>query len=350
MEKTGRVAVIGRSMHMAGLAASLRTNTALEVERVYPDSPIVRQAIDGFDPDVVILDLVEPHPELTMALLQKRPGVLLLGMDPSRDEMLVLSSEPVPAEDVQDLFDVVNRWMKHRRHAYRENDQQTLTNGFEPKRARFIEKETKVKRLNKRTRILLGIVGGIVVIIALVLVLSWTSVIDLPLQGTLATVSTRPLGMCVLPGQTVSFDGLVGYALSLTRWSSTNTAIMTVPERLKVTGVSRGDAQVKIKDLGVVTLTYSDVHVHSACPPWINLPPGTQVKIVAVPGGTWTSEHEEIATVGSVFGGDGHEAMVTGIALGQTYVIWTGGGVREAIHVIVTNDLQVPPYGWDAWN
>jgi hypothetical protein len=103
-----RVAVVGRSVHMAGLAASLIADPALRVGRVNPESPTARRDIQKLAPDVVILDLADPHPDLTISLLRERPGLLLLGMDPSRDEMLVLSSHPARAESMPDLLHVIN--------------------------------------------------------------------------------------------------------------------------------------------------------------------------------------------------------------------------------------------------
>ncbi len=109
MITNGSVAVVGRSMHMAGLAASLRLNPALQVVRVHTDSPTARQEIDELAPDVVIFDLVEPCADLTLALLHERPGLLLLGMDPSRNEMLILSGRPVRAESLQDMVQAINQ-------------------------------------------------------------------------------------------------------------------------------------------------------------------------------------------------------------------------------------------------
>ncbi len=109
MVTKGSVAVVGRSMHIAGLAASLRLNLALQVVRVHPDSPAARREIDELVPDVVIFDLVEPYADLTLALLHERPGLLLLGMDPSRNDMLVLSGQSVRAESLQDMVQAINQ-------------------------------------------------------------------------------------------------------------------------------------------------------------------------------------------------------------------------------------------------
>jgi hypothetical protein len=94
---------VGRSVHMAGLAASLKAISTLAVTRVYPDLPTAHQTLANLVPDVVVFDLVDPYPDLTLALLRERPGLLLLGMDPSSDEMLVLSGHPARALNMQDV-------------------------------------------------------------------------------------------------------------------------------------------------------------------------------------------------------------------------------------------------------
>ncbi len=102
-----RVAVYGRSLYMAGIATSLKTNPALEVVHVDPNSPAAGPAFDGLAPAVIAFDLVESPPDLALALLRDLPGVLLLGVDPSSDHLLVLSGHPARAETTTDLLQVI---------------------------------------------------------------------------------------------------------------------------------------------------------------------------------------------------------------------------------------------------
>jgi hypothetical protein len=46
---------------------------------------------------------------LDIAILRERPGLLLIGVDPSSDELLVLSSRPHQALSVADLVEVMQR-------------------------------------------------------------------------------------------------------------------------------------------------------------------------------------------------------------------------------------------------
>jgi len=109
MEKRKRVAVYGTSLNMAGIVASLKADTTLEVLCVNLDSPNARQSLDENDVVAIVFDLSDPPLLLDVTLLRDRPGLLLIGVDPSRDEMLVLSSHPEQALSMADLVSVIHQ-------------------------------------------------------------------------------------------------------------------------------------------------------------------------------------------------------------------------------------------------
>ena len=109
MEKRRRVAVYGNSINIAGIVPSLKADTTLEVLCVNLDSPNARQSLDENDLAAIVFDLSDPPLRLDVTLLRDRPGLLLIGVDPSRDEMLVLSSHPVQALSMADLVRVVHQ-------------------------------------------------------------------------------------------------------------------------------------------------------------------------------------------------------------------------------------------------
>ncbi len=95
--------VCGSSLSMAGLAASLRTNPALDVVRIPADAAILAQELDRRHPRLIAFDLGELSGDLVFALLRDHPGVTLLGFDPSADRMLVLSGrreQPLSAAEL----------------------------------------------------------------------------------------------------------------------------------------------------------------------------------------------------------------------------------------------------------
>jgi hypothetical protein len=109
MEKRRRVAVYGNSLNMAGIVATLKADTTLEVLCVNLDSPNARQSLDENEPAAIVFDLSDPPMRLDISLLRDRPGLLLVGVDLSNDEMLVLSSHPEQALSMADLVSVIHQ-------------------------------------------------------------------------------------------------------------------------------------------------------------------------------------------------------------------------------------------------
>ncbi len=109
MEKRRRVAVYGSSLNMAGIVASLKADATLEVLCVNLDSPDARQSLDENDFAAILFDLSDPPLRLGFTLLRDRLGLLLIGVDPSTNEMLVLSSQPAQALSMADLVSVIHQ-------------------------------------------------------------------------------------------------------------------------------------------------------------------------------------------------------------------------------------------------
>jgi hypothetical protein len=65
------------------------------------------QELKAMAPDVIVFDAGAPRPEAAFALLETYPGLLLIGVDADRDEMLVLSSHPAQALSMQDLAQLI---------------------------------------------------------------------------------------------------------------------------------------------------------------------------------------------------------------------------------------------------
>jgi hypothetical protein len=109
VEKRRRVVVYGNSLNMAGIVASLKADTTLDVLCVNLDSLDARQNLDENDLAAIVFDLSDPSLRLdVISLLRDRPGLLLIGVDFSRDQMLVLSSQPAQALSVADLVSVIH--------------------------------------------------------------------------------------------------------------------------------------------------------------------------------------------------------------------------------------------------
>ena len=109
MEKRKKVVVYGSSLFMAGILTSLKADPILEVICVSPDSPIARHSLDKNSLAAIIFDMTDPSLKLDAAVVHNRPGLLLIGVDPNNDEILVLSSRPVQAHNMAELVKVIEQ-------------------------------------------------------------------------------------------------------------------------------------------------------------------------------------------------------------------------------------------------
>lgn len=96
-------------MFLAGIKTELEHCTSLELITVEAGCPDAAALIDSCDPRAVLFDLATQHTGFALALLRKRPGLLLIGVDPCCDELLLLSSQPIEALNISDLVEVINK-------------------------------------------------------------------------------------------------------------------------------------------------------------------------------------------------------------------------------------------------
>jgi hypothetical protein len=98
-----RVAVCGSTLYMAGLAACLEANPDVEVVRVPTNAAAPLQCLDELALSAVAFDLGEMSGDLAISLLRDRPELVLIGVDPSSDSLLLLSgrqAQPVSAAEL----------------------------------------------------------------------------------------------------------------------------------------------------------------------------------------------------------------------------------------------------------
>ena len=109
MEIRPRVVVYGSSLHMAVVAASLKADQSLEVVCVDPHSPADRQSLRELSPAAIAFDLSDPSTSVDVSLLREKPGVLLVGIDSTSDEILLLSGCSRRVPSVSDLANVIQQ-------------------------------------------------------------------------------------------------------------------------------------------------------------------------------------------------------------------------------------------------
>ncbi|HZW04435.1 MAG TPA: hypothetical protein VFF68_10945 [Anaerolineaceae bacterium] len=105
METQQRVILYGDSLILAGVQASLKVSPNLEIIVLNDLSADLPQSICELQPAAVIFDLGSVQPEITLALL-RQSDLLLIGVDPSSNQFLVLSSHVQPVQCVADLVRV----------------------------------------------------------------------------------------------------------------------------------------------------------------------------------------------------------------------------------------------------
>lgn len=85
-----KVLIYGRSLNLEGIGVSLKLDGNLDVIVIELGE---QNCLENLNPEVILFDLAEPPKELNLALLRKQPGVLLIGVEPSSNEVLVLSGQ-----------------------------------------------------------------------------------------------------------------------------------------------------------------------------------------------------------------------------------------------------------------
>ncbi len=106
MEKRRRVLLYGKSVILGTVGASLRRCPQLEIVSLTPPLPTARE-LAALEPEVIIFDIEAAHPEPAISLLEAHPGLLLIGIDPERDRMLVLPGESRRVLTIDDLIKVI---------------------------------------------------------------------------------------------------------------------------------------------------------------------------------------------------------------------------------------------------
>jgi len=108
MEKRRRVILYGKSVILGSVGASLRDVPGLEVVPLAPPLPEGKE-LDALAPDAILFDLEAAYPDAALSLLRQRPDLLLLGVDPTSDELVIVSSRQRRAVAVADLLRVIRR-------------------------------------------------------------------------------------------------------------------------------------------------------------------------------------------------------------------------------------------------
>jgi hypothetical protein len=87
------VVIFGRSLNLVGIGACLKREEGLDVFEIDPQDPGARQRLEALEPEVILFDLADPPNDLDLAFFRRKPGLILIGVDPSSDEVLFLKGQ-----------------------------------------------------------------------------------------------------------------------------------------------------------------------------------------------------------------------------------------------------------------
>lgn len=103
-----RLVLYGDSVFLAGIRAELERLSALDLIMVEPGGDVV-ELIRSCNPRAVLFDLAAEQSTIALTLLRDQPHLLLIGMDPCSDQLLVLSGRATQALNISDLVKVIKQ-------------------------------------------------------------------------------------------------------------------------------------------------------------------------------------------------------------------------------------------------
>jgi hypothetical protein len=101
-----RIVLYGKSVILGSVGASLRRYSDLEVIPLSSPFPTA-QELGEYTPDVIIFDTQADHPYAAFPLLESSPGLLLIGIDPSNNQVRLWSEQQMRELSTQDLVKVI---------------------------------------------------------------------------------------------------------------------------------------------------------------------------------------------------------------------------------------------------
>ena len=109
MQQSRRVVLYGSSLFISGLDASLSAVSGLEIRRVEGCGGDTLARVQSCAPDVVVIALGPASGDLVLALLRDLSGIILIGLDPESDRLLVLSAQQPVALGAADLIGIIQQ-------------------------------------------------------------------------------------------------------------------------------------------------------------------------------------------------------------------------------------------------
>jgi hypothetical protein len=109
MSKMQRVLLCGKSLIISGLQATLASVPGMDLQIVKPLPECVRERINTWAPDILILEAGLLYDDLSLSLLQEFPQLKLIGLDIEHNRMLVFTRSTAYEPTTEQLLQVIGR-------------------------------------------------------------------------------------------------------------------------------------------------------------------------------------------------------------------------------------------------
>lgn len=108
------VVLYGNSVFLAGIKAELELDPEIDLIAIDAGATGLLERIRDLSPRAMLFDLAERQAEPAVALLRELPKLLLIGVDPARDELLVVSGTSQQALSTADLVNIIHpKYFQH---------------------------------------------------------------------------------------------------------------------------------------------------------------------------------------------------------------------------------------------
>ena len=103
MEHRKVIVLVGDSLLMDGVAASIADCPKIEVEQIDPAYGDLKQHVESLVPDLIVFELNSPEATSILSLLKKLSGILLIGIDLTSNQVMVVNSQQQLTQTMKDL-------------------------------------------------------------------------------------------------------------------------------------------------------------------------------------------------------------------------------------------------------
>ena len=104
-----RVLLCGNSLFVSGVQASLEIADDLDLQQIEPKAARIREWVQSWKPEVLILEIGSLKDKIMLALLQENPQMRLISLDLEDNRLLVLSGSASSHPTTEELLQMIEK-------------------------------------------------------------------------------------------------------------------------------------------------------------------------------------------------------------------------------------------------